>query len=111
MTSTSVAVSARHLPARMKNGTPSQRQESMREPQRRERLDRRVGRDARLLPVAAELPAHESAGLQRADRAEQLHLLVADRLLVVAAGGSIASKPTTCSRWFCTTSRMAPASS
>src|SRR5439155_10431505 len=52
------------------------------EPDRRERLHRRVRRDALLLPVTAELPADEVLWAERRDHPEDLHLLVADRLVI-----------------------------
>ena len=56
---------------------------------RREGLDRRVARDARLVAVAAELPAHDVLGVERRDRLEHARLLVADRLDVAARPGAI----------------------
>ncbi len=50
------------------------------QPHRRVGLDRRVGGDPRLVAVALELPAHQVLGHQRANGAEHLDLLVADRL-------------------------------
>src|SRR6185295_78975 len=49
---------------------------------RGEGLDLRIGRDALLLPVSAELPAHDVLGGERPHRPEDLHLLVADRLVI-----------------------------
>jgi len=46
------------------------------------RLDGRVARDTLLLPVTPVLPAHEIVGAERTDRAEYLHLLVANRLVI-----------------------------
>src|SRR5207237_365669 len=48
----------------------------------REGLHRRARGDAVLLPVATELPAHQILRPERADHAEDLHLLVSDRLVV-----------------------------
>jgi hypothetical protein len=48
------------------------------------RLDLRTGRDARLLDVSGVLAAHEVRAVERSYRSEHLHLLVAQRLAVVA---------------------------
>jgi hypothetical protein len=78
LTSTSVVVVGKHLPARMKNGTPSQRHESTPQPHGPRTSRRsRIARDAFLVPVALELAAHQVLGAERPDRAEHLHLLVA----------------------------------
>ena len=60
-TMTSVAVLARHLPARIKNGTSLQRHESICQPDGREGLDLRVGGDPFFLAVADVLAADDAS--------------------------------------------------
>ena len=57
------------------------------ESQRGEGLDFRVGSNALLVAVAAELAADDLAGVEGGDRLQDLHLLVADRLAVGPGGG------------------------
>ena len=52
------------------------------EPDGGEGLDLRIGGDAALLAIAAELSAHDVAGLERGDGLQDFHLLVAQRLAV-----------------------------
>ena len=73
------APSAMRLPVRRKNGTPAQRQLSISHRSRDEGLDLGVRRDARLVAVALVLPAHDVAGVDRQQRAEDLELLVDER--------------------------------
>ena len=80
VTSTSVVVMARHLPVRIRNGTPSQRHDATPQLHRGVRLDRGPGRHPGLLPIPLELAAHQMIGSERADPAEDLDLLVADGL-------------------------------
>src|SRR5947208_16037742 len=63
------------------------------EPRGGERLHRGVRGDAFLLPVAAELPADQVVGPQRADGPEHLHLLVPDRLVIGRRGSLHGEEP------------------
>ena len=49
-----------------------------------ERLDLRIGRDALFLPIAAELPPDQVVRLDRRDRLQHLHLLIANGFAVGA---------------------------
>ena len=84
---TSVAVLARHLPARIRNGTSLQRHESISQPDRGEGLDLRVGGDPFFVAVADVLAADDAVWFQRADRSQYLDLLVADSVRRITAGG------------------------
>ena len=102
----------RHLPARMKNGTPSQRHESMCSRTAAKVSTVESGATPGSCAVAAELAAHEVARVERADRrGTPSPARRGSTRGRSSTGGSIARKPTTCSRWFWTTSRIAPASS
>ena len=81
------------------------------QPHRRERLDVRVGRDARLVAVALELPAHEIRRLIVCTAVNTRSFASRSASSPMPSGGSIASSATTWKRWFCTTSRSAPTSS
>ena len=59
---------------------PSRRLET--EPDDRERLDLRLGRNARLLPVSAKLSADDILGAERGNRLQDFHLLIPQRLAV-----------------------------
>ena len=86
VTSTSVVVAARHLPARMRNGTPSHRHESM---------CRRTAANVSTVRVRCDArPPCDSRGTGRARGprgcsgrivSEDLRLLVADRLLIASS--------------------------
>ena len=68
---TSVAVTGMHLPARIRIGTPAQRQVSTVEPDRDVSLHRRARVDSVDLVVALVLAADRVLGRQRAQRAYQ----------------------------------------
>jgi hypothetical protein len=67
--------------------------------------------DARLVEVADVLAPHHVLAADALGRREHLGLLVLQEVGLGPTGGSIASRATTCSRWFCTTSRSAPTES
>ena len=79
-TTTSVVVTGRHLPARMKNGTPSQRHESIVRRTAAKVSTCESGATPVFVPVAAVLAAHQARRIERPDHAEHLDLLVANRL-------------------------------
>ena len=110
-TITSVAVLARHFPARIKNRHIGPSPGIDLQPHGREGFDLDLGGDALFLAIAAVLAADHAARTQRPDRAEHLDLFVADAVGRVASGRLHSSIETTWSMWFWTTSRMAPASS
>ena len=105
----SVCVTGRRLPVRMKNGTPGPAPVLDLEPQRGVGLGRRVRRDAVDRAVAVVLAADVVRRVGLADRVEERDLRVLERLRRRrATGGSIAAAATTCIRWLTTTSRSAP---
>ena len=83
---TSVCVTGRRLPARMKNGTPDQRQFSMFEPQRGERLGGRVGGHPVDREVAVVLAADVARRIGGLDRAVERDLGLLERVHVATGG-------------------------
>ena len=109
---TSVAVLARHLPARIKNGTSDQRHES---------ISSLTAAKVSTWPSRRRLPFHRGslvlaahdAVWAPADGSPAMTLTFSSRIPSgeLLPGGSIASIATTWSMWFWITSRIAPASS
>ena len=85
-TRTSVTFSASCLPARMKKGTPDQRQFMMSSRRADEGLRRGFGVDPLDLPVTLVLPPHVAVRVRAGDRLEQVELRVADRIEIGAGG-------------------------
>ena len=108
VTSTSVVVTARCYPSDVKWHVLPTRIEI--QPQGRERLDFRVGRDASLVAVAAELAADDA---RRGWWTDRQYLTFSSRRASSSGptGGSIASRATIWRMWFWMMSRIAPTSS
>ncbi len=85
-TRTSVTVTGMALPARMKNGTPDQRQLSISQLHRAERLRLRVRRDTGNVAVARVLAADVVRGVGLGHRDEDVALAVVDDVHAASGG-------------------------